>query len=101
MGAVGQIFALKVIGENYLEKFVAFMNLEKANNRVDGKGLLDAMRMYGVKGCLPKEIRLCKVSLASVHMNGQWRKIDITVSNGHVASSFSVYQRINLHCDQY
>ncbi len=42
-GCVGQIFAVKILVKNYLEKdrklFAAFMALEKAYDRADRKGL--------------------------------------------------------------
>ena len=51
---VDQIFVLKVIVEKYLEKdrkFVAaFMDLEKAHDNVDRRGLWDVHRVYGVGG---------------------------------------------------
>ena len=44
-----QIFTLKVILEKYLEKdrklFAAFMDLEKAYDRVDRRGLWDVLRV--------------------------------------------------------
>ncbi len=47
-----QIFKVKILVEKYLEKdrklFAALMDLEKAYNRVDRKGLWDTLRVYGV-----------------------------------------------------
>ncbi len=49
---VDKIFALEILVEKYQEKdrklFAAFMNLEKAYDRVDRKGLWDILRVYGV-----------------------------------------------------
>ncbi len=53
-GCVDQIFAVKMLVEKYLEKecklFAAFMDLEKAYDRVDRNGLWDTLRVYGVGG---------------------------------------------------
>ncbi len=60
-GCVNQIFAVKILVENYLEKdrklFAAFMNLEKAYNRVDRRGLWETLRVYGVGGQLLEGVR--------------------------------------------
>ncbi len=60
-GCVDQIFAVKMLVEKYLEKdrkqFAAFMDLEKAYDRVDRKGLWDTLRVYGVGGQLLEGIR--------------------------------------------
>ncbi len=51
-GYVNQIFTVKMLVEKYLEKdrklFTAFMDLEKAYDRVDRKGLWDTLRVYVV-----------------------------------------------------
>ncbi len=52
-GCVDQIFAVKMLVEKYLEKdrklFAAFMDLEKAYDRVDRKGLWDTLRVYHMR----------------------------------------------------
>ncbi len=49
---IDQIFAVKILVEKYREKdsklSAAFMNLEKAYDRVDRKGLWNTLRVYGV-----------------------------------------------------
>ncbi len=49
---MNQIFAVKMLVEKYLENdrklFAAFMDLEKAYDRVDRKGLWETLRVYGV-----------------------------------------------------
>ncbi len=55
-GYIDQIFAVKILVEKYLEKkrklFAAFMDLEKAYDGADRKGLWDTLRVYGVGGKL-------------------------------------------------
>ncbi len=43
--------------ENDMKLFAAFMDLEKAYDRVNRKGLWYTLRVYGVGGCLLKGIR--------------------------------------------
>ncbi len=54
-------FCSESIGGKYLEKdrkrFAAFMDLEKAYDRVDGKCLWDTLRVYGVGGILFEGIK--------------------------------------------
>ena len=49
-GCVDQIFTVKMLIEKYLVKgrklYAAFMDLEKAYNRVDWKSLLDVLKIY-------------------------------------------------------
>ena len=49
-GCVDQIFILKQIGEKARDKkrriYVCFMDLEKANDRVNRESLWQALRMY-------------------------------------------------------
>ncbi len=49
-GCMNKIFAVKILVEKYLEKdrklFAAFMDLEKAYDRVDRKGLWETLRVY-------------------------------------------------------
>ncbi len=69
-----QIFAVKILVEKYLEKdrkFVAaFMDLEKAYDRVNRKGLWDTLRVYGVGGKWLEAIRsFYENTSASVRVN--------------------------------
>ncbi len=49
-GCVDQIFAVKILVEKYLEKdrklFAAFMDLEKAYDRIDRKGLWETESVW-------------------------------------------------------
>ncbi len=73
-GCVDQIFAVKMLVEKYLEKdrklFAAVMDLEKAYDRVDRKGLWDTLRVYGVGGQLLEGIKsFYENASASVRVN--------------------------------
>ncbi len=75
-GCVDQIFAMKILVEKYLEKdrklFAAFMDLEKAYDRVDRKGLWETLRVYGVGGKLLEGVRsFYENATASVRVNGE------------------------------
>ncbi len=60
-GCVDQIFAMKRLVEEYLGKdkklYVAFMGLEKANDRVNREALWSVMRMCDVGGQLLKGLQ--------------------------------------------
>ena len=53
-GCVDQIFTVKMLVEKYLVKgrklYAAFMDLEKAYDRVDWNSLWDVLKIYGVGG---------------------------------------------------
>ncbi len=74
-GCIEQIFAVKILVENYLENdrklFAAFMDLEKAYDRVDRKVLWDAPRVYGVGGKLFEGIKSYENASAFVRVNGE------------------------------
>ncbi len=75
-GCVDEIFAVKILVEKYLEKdrnlFAAFVDLEKAHDRVDRKGLWDTLRVYGVGGQLLEGIKFFyENASASVRVNGE------------------------------
>ncbi len=96
-GCVDQIFAVKILVEKYLEKdkklFAAFIDLEKAYDRVDRKGLWDTLRVYGVGGQLLERIRsFC----ASVCVNGKLSEsfsVELGARQGCVMSPwlFNIY----------
>ncbi len=100
-GCVDQIFAVKILVEKYLEKdrklFAAFMDLEKAYDRVDRKSLWDTLRVCGVGGQLLEGIRsFCENASASVRVNGELSEsfnIEMGVRQGCVMSPwlFSIY----------
>ncbi len=60
-GCVDQIFHVKRLVEEYLGKdkklYAAFMDLEKAYDRVDREALLSMLKIYGVGGQLLKGIQ--------------------------------------------
>ncbi len=60
-GCVDQIFVMKRFVEEYLGKdkklYEAFMDLEKAYNRVDRQALWSVLKVYGVGGQLLKGIQ--------------------------------------------
>ena len=60
-GCVDQIFVLRNIVEKYLEKgkkvYAAFMDLEKAYDRVDREGIWRVLRIYGVDGELLRAVK--------------------------------------------
>ncbi len=71
-GCVDQIFAVKILVEKYLEKdrklFAAFMDLEKAYDRVNRKGLWETLEsvwvgrancLMGSGPCMRMQMPLC------------------------------------------
>jgi flavoprotein len=50
---VDQVFALKFVSDEYLEKqtevFLAFLDIKKAYDRVDKIAMSEVLRMYGVE----------------------------------------------------
>ena len=60
-GCVDQVFAVRQVCEKYLAKgkdvFFAFMDLEKAYDRVDRKAMWDVLRLYGVGGKLLRAVQ--------------------------------------------
>lgn len=60
-GCVDQVFAVKQICEKYLEKgkdvFFAFMDLEKAYDRIDRAALWEVLGLYGVGGKLLNAVK--------------------------------------------
>jgi len=60
-GCVDQVFAVRQVCEKAIEKgkevFFAFMDLEKAYDRVDRGALWDVMRIYGVGGRLLRGVQ--------------------------------------------
>ena len=60
-GCVDQIFTVKMLAEKYLVKgrklYAAFMDLEKAYDRVDWNALWDVLKIYGVGGQLLRGIK--------------------------------------------
>ncbi len=82
---------MKILVEKYLEKdrklCAAFMDLEKAYDRIDRKGLWDILRVYGVGGQLLEGIRsFYENASASLQVNGE------------LSESFSVEVGMRLGC---
>ncbi len=90
-GSIHQIFAVKILVEKYLEKdrklFAAFMDLEKAYDRVDRKGLWDTLRVYGVGGKLSEGIK----SFYENASPSMW-------ANGELSESFNVEVGVRQGC---
>ena len=60
-GCIDQIFTVKMVAEKYLAKgrkmYAAFMDLEKAYDRIDWTGLWEVLGIYGVGGQLLKGVK--------------------------------------------
>ena len=74
-GCADQIFTIRCLSEKYLEKhkdvYVAFMDLEKAYDRVDREALLQLLGVYEVGGGLLAAIKaFYKESEACVRVEG-------------------------------
>jgi len=90
-GCVDQIFNVKLLAEKYLVKgkklYVAFMDLEKAYDRVDWDSLWDVLKIYGVGGQLLKGVKsFYKGANACVKINGK------------LSSSFSINAGVRQGC---
>ncbi len=100
-GCVDQIFAVRQVCEKYLAKgkevFWAFMDLEKAYDRIDREGLWTVLRLYGPGGRLLKGVKsFYKNSRASVRVgNGvsEWFPVRVGLQQECVMSPwlFIVY----------
>ncbi len=85
---------MKILVEKYLEKdrklFAAFMDLEKAYDRVDRKGLWERLRVYGVGRKLLEGVRsFYENASASVWVDGELSesfKVKVGVRRGCVMS---------------
>ena len=100
-GCVDQIFALKCICEKYIEKgkevFCAFMDLEKAYDRVDRGAMWQVLQMYGVGGRLLEAVKsFYRESYACVRVaqgESEWFSVRVGLRQGCVMSPwlFNVY----------
>ncbi|MCP5003018.1 MAG: hypothetical protein GY941_03575 [Planctomycetes bacterium] len=100
-GCTDQIFAVRMTVEKFLGKgrklYAAFMDLEKAYDRVDRMALWDVLGMYGVGGCLLEGIKaFYKGASACVRVDGRLSEtfdISVGVRQGCVMSPwlFNVY----------
>ena len=63
-GCIDQVFAVRQVCEKYQangkEVFFAFMDLEKAYDKIDWHGMWQMLKMYGVGG---KLLKACRVSM--------------------------------------
>jgi len=100
-GCVDQIFSVRMTAEKYLTKgrklYVAFMDLEKAYDRVDWNAMWDVLKIYGVGGPLLNGIKaFYKEASACVRVDGEMSEsfnIRVGVRQGCVMSPwlFNVY----------
>ena len=89
-GCVDQVFAVRQVCEKYMAKgkdvFWAFMDLEKAYDRVDRAALWNVLRMYGVGGKLLRAIQSFYVdSRACVRVGDEvsdWFSVKVGVRQG-------------------
>ncbi len=96
-----KFFAIKILVEKCLEKdrklFVVFMDLEKAYDRVDRKGLWETLRVYRVGRKLLEGVRsFYENASASVRVNGEVSEsfnVEVGVRQGCVMSPwlFNIY----------
>ena len=100
-GCVDQVFAMRQVCEKYLDKgkdvYWAFMDLEKAYDRVDREALWKVMGMYGVEGRLLRAVKSLYVnSRACVRVGNEmseWFDVGVGVRQGCVMSPwlFNLY----------
>jgi hypothetical protein len=100
-GCVDQVFAVRQVVEKYLEKgkdvFWAFMDLEKAYDRIDREALWKVLRLYGVGGRLLNAVKsFYRNSRACVRVgNGEseWFAVNVGLRQGCVMSPwlFNMY----------
>ncbi len=102
-GCVDQIFAVKILVEKYLVKdrklFAAFMDSEKARDRVDRKGVWDTLECMGWEGSCLRESGPMRPS-ASVRVNEELSEsfnIKVGVRQGCVMS----LRLFNIYMDGY
>jgi len=93
-GCVDQVFSLKQLSEKYVGKgkdlYVAYMDLEKAYDRVDRDAMWRVLGMYGINGDLLKAIQsLYAESEARVRVcreEGEWFSVKAGLRQGCVMS---------------
>ena len=100
-GCTDQTFIVRQLCEKYLAKrkdvFFAFMDLEKAYDRVDRDAMWDVLRIYGVGGRLLKAVRsMYADSKACVRVGDEmsdWFSVEVGLRQGCVMSPwlFNLY----------
>ena len=93
-GCTDQIFAVRQVCEKYLAKgkevFWAFMDLEKAYDRIDREALWTVLRMYGIGGRLLKGVKsFYRNSRACVRVGNSvsdWFSVNVGLRQGCVMS---------------
>merc|ERR1712002_206763 len=93
-GCVDQVFTLKQVSEKYIAKgrnlHVAYMDLEKANDRVDRDAMWKVLRMYGIDGNFLSAIQsLYEESEAMARVcrkEGDWFSVKVGLRQGCVMS---------------
>ena len=101
MGCVDQVFAVRQICEKYMAKgkdvFWAFMDLEKAYDRVDRTGMWDILKVYGVGGRLLEGVKsFYENSRACVRVGNstsEWFTVKVGLRQGCAMSPwlFNIY----------
>ena len=100
-GCVDQVFVVRQICEKFLEKgkdvFWAFMDLEKAYDRVDREALWNVLQVYGIGGSLLKAVRSFYMSSRACVRVGNgvsdWFEVKVGLRQGCVMSPwlFNMY----------
>mgnify|MGYP000675205646 CR=1 FL=1 len=100
-GCVDQLFVVRHLGEKFFAKgknlFLAFMDLEKAYDRVDRDALWQVLRLYGVGDKLLKAVQSLyvdsKVCVRIGNKVNEWFSVNVRVRQGCVMSPwlFNLY----------
>ena len=93
-GCVDQVFVMKQMSEKFVDKnkslYIAYMDLEKAHNRVDREAMWRVLGMYGINGQLLKAVQsLYEKSEACVRVcreEGEWFEVGVGLRQGCVMS---------------
>jgi hypothetical protein len=101
MGCIDQIFSVRQVVEKYLEKgkkvYSAFIDLEKAYDKVSRKGLWKVLEIYGVQGRLLQAVQSfyqdSKACVRVGEVNGEWFEVKNGLRQGCVMSPwlFNIY----------
>ena len=93
-GCVDQVFVMKQMSEKFVDKskclYVAYMDLEKAYDRIDRDAMWRVLSMYGINGQLLKAVQsLYTGSEACVRVcreEGEWFEVGVGLKQGCVMS---------------